>query len=248
MKTRLRLVFLAGLMGLAQPALAQVGESASAYDVRGAVMGMTPAEADAHFRELGWEMMDEKAFIIEDTGEEFVASRTYAVTDPSQNQDKMELDFSRPPVAPHVIRLLRTYQPYPADFMIQPKLLPLDQMEASVIDKYGAAQYRESRSAAEIYRWTSDPDATRCASYHNGHFRIVPSSGRAPVPDCHGEHLAVILQFRMQNIGPTLTQATFELVDVDEFRVDFTRFQSYLADIQTQKQREQTQGAEAPPL
>ncbi|MCI4643509.1 MAG: hypothetical protein MRY64_01870 [Hyphomonadaceae bacterium] len=248
MNTTLKSLLLAGLMGLGQPALAQTGDSPPAYDVRGVVMGMTPDVADAHFRELGWEIIDEKAFIIQDTGEEFVASRTYAVTDRSENQDQVELDFSRPPVSPHVIRLFRTYKPYPADFMIQPKLLPLDQMESSVLGKYGTAQYRETRTAGEIYRWSSDPDATRCAAYTNGHFRIVPNSGRAPVPDCHGEHLSVTLQFQRQNIGPTLSKATFELVEVDEFRVDYMRFQSYLADIQTQKEREQTQGAEAPPL
>ena len=248
MKRVLISMLLAGVAGLHMPAVAEGEGGAPAYDVLGVVMGLTPAEVDAHFNELGWELVDEKAFVIGETGTEFIASRTYAVTDLTQNQDRMEVEFARPPVAPRAIRLFRTYKPYPADYMIQPKLLPLDQMEASVIGKYGDPQFTDSATAARMYRWSSDVDSVRCASYHKGNFTIVPSSGRAPVPDCHGQHLAVNLQFRMQNIGPTLSQATFDLVDVDEYRVDFTRFRSHLADIQTRKEQEQTRGAEAPPL
>ncbi len=248
MKTLLKSIALAGVFAQVLPAAAQEREPAVSHDVLGARMGMTPDEADAHFRAFGWEMVDEKAFVIELTGTEFVASRTYAVTDRSKNQDKIELYFSQPPTAPKLIRLLRTYKPYPLDFMIEPKLLPLEQMEASVTGKYGEPDFTKGAAAARVFRWSNDTDAARCASFTNGHFRIVPTSGRAPVPDCHGEHLEVRLQFSVQNIGPVLGQANFELVDVDEYRVDFTRYRAHLADIQTQKQREQTAGAEAPPL
>lgn len=235
------------LVGCSLLAHAENEAQTADYDILGFKMGMTIEETDSRFIELEWIKSDEQAFIINGTDIEFISSRTYMNANAVGYQDEVQVEFSKPPTDPKLVRIYREYKPF-GPLGGQSSLLPLEQMKASITDRYGPVHGVKNATRAQVLKWSTDVDAQRCASHHSGEFRINPSSGRSVVPNCHGLHLSVNMQFTPRNIGPVITTVWSELIDVDEWRVNDVRFNRYAIELQTQNEMQKAKEAEAPPL
>lgn len=235
------------LSGWCSLALAQTENQTTEYDILGFKTGMTIEETDAKFIELGWIKTDERAFIINGTDIEFISGRTYKNANAEGYQDQIQVEFSKPPADRRIIRLYRDYKPF-GPLGGNSNLLPLEQMKASVVKRYGPFHGVKNATRAQVLKWSTDLDPEKCANHSPGEFRINPSSGRSIVPNCHGLHLSVNMQFTPRNIGPVITTVWSELIDVDEWRINDVRFNRYAVELQTEIEEQKAKNAEAPPL